>query len=191
MPTSIVVHAIWVCSFRAGTCPLDESSIEQNGRKELWSAQTKSSIISAMKKYLLALDLGKGSLGLALSRSGEFITPLKEIRFPATHYEVAIAHLRELLMIEKVETFVLGLPLFPSGDDCEMTPIVRKFADTLHASFPNIEIVFQDERNSTVEAASMLRESGKNAKKAKANIDSAAAFVILKRYLVSIDQYEN
>lgn len=148
-------------------------------------------MICSMKKYLLALDLGKGSLGLALSRSGEFIAPLKEIRFPATHYEYAIAHLRELLMIEKVETFVLGLPLFPSGDECEMTPIVKRFATLLEQNFPNIEIVFQDERNSTVEAAAMLREAGKNAKKAKGNIDSAAAYIILKRYLSSIGQYED
>lgn len=148
-------------------------------------------MIDAMKKYLLALDLGKGSLGLALSRSGEFITPLKEARFPAGRYEVAIAHLRELLMIEKVETFVLGLPLFPSGDECEMTPIVRKFAGLLQASFPTVEIVYQDERNSTVEAAALLREAGKNAKKARGNIDSAAAYVILRRYLQQIGQYED
>ena len=143
-----------------------------------------------MKKHLLALDLGKGSLGLALSRSGEFITPLKEVRFPATHYEVAIAALKELLMVEKVEAFVLGLPLFPSGDDCEMTPIVKAFASRLNDAFPGIEIVFQDERNSTVEASMLLHGSGKNAKKQKRMIDSAAACVILRRYLTSIGQYD-
>ena len=141
-----------------------------------------------MKKYLLGLDLGKGSLGIAISRSGEFVTPLKEVRFPAGQYDKAIAYLRELLMIEKIETFVLGLPLFPSGDDCEMTPVVRKFAEKLKETFPNIEIVFQDERNSTVEAAALLREAGKNAKKARAGIDSAAASVILNRFLESIGQ---
>ncbi len=144
-----------------------------------------------MKKHLLALDLGKGSLGLALSRSGEFITPLKEIRFPATHYEVAIQGIRELLMIEKVETFVLGLPLYPSGDDCEMTPIVREFAEKLKNTFAGIDIAFQDERNSTVEASALLHASGKNAKKQKKMIDSAAACVILRRYLTAIGQYED
>ena len=141
-----------------------------------------------MKKYLLGLDLGKGSLGIAISRSGEFITPLKEVRFPAGHYENAIAYLKELLIVEKIETFVLGLPLFPSGDDCEMTPIVRKFAEKLQESFPNVELVFQDERNSTVEATTLLREAGKNVKKARACIDSAAAAVILSRYLENIGQ---
>lgn len=141
-----------------------------------------------MKKYLLGLDLGKGSLGIAISRSGEFITPLKEVRFPAGHYENAISHLKELLMVEKIETFVLGLPLFPSGDDCEMTPIVRKFASKLQEEFPNIELVFQDERNTTVEATALLREAGKNVKKARTCIDSAAAAVILSRYLEFLGQ---
>ncbi|MCR5079249.1 MAG: Holliday junction resolvase RuvX [Bacilli bacterium] len=143
-----------------------------------------------MKKNLLALDLGKGSLGMALSRSGEFISPLNEVRFPAGHYEYGINAIRDLLMIERVETFVLGLPLFPSGDDCEMTPIVNSFANRLNETFPNIELVFQDERNTTVEASALLHESGKKAKKQKKSIDSIAAAVILRRYLVSIGQMD-
>ena len=127
---------------------------------------------------------------MALSRSGEFITPLKETRFPAGHYEYALAAVRELLMIEKVEVFVLGYPTFPSGDDCEMTPIVREFGETLKKTFPSIQLEYQDERNTTVEAASLLHESGKKAKKQKKQIDSVAAAVILKRYLVRIGQYE-
>ena len=143
-----------------------------------------------MKKNLLSLDLGKGSLGMALSRSGEFITPIKEVRFPAGHYEYAISAIRDLLMIERIETFVLGLPLFPSGDDCEMTPIVRDFSLKLKESFPSIEVVFQDERNTTVEASALLHEAGKKAKKQKKSIDSIAAAVILQRYLTSIGQID-
>ena len=143
-----------------------------------------------MKKYLLALDLGKGSLGMALSRSGEFITTLKEVRFPGGRYEYALAAVKELLLIENVETFVLGYPTFPSGDPCEMTPIVTSFGEKLKEAFPNVGLVYHDERNTTVEASSLLHDSGKKAKKQKKQIDSVAAAVILKRYLVSIGQYE-
>ena len=141
-----------------------------------------------MQKNLLALDLGKGSLGMALSRSGQFITLLENLRFPATHYEYALQGIKELLMIEKVETFVIGYPLFPSGDPCEMTPIVEDFILLLQKEFPGIPVQKQDERNSTVEAAALLHELGINAKKQRKTIDSAAAGVILKRYLVSIGQ---
>ncbi len=143
-----------------------------------------------MKKNLLALDLGKGSLGVAISRSGMFITPITNLRFHAMKFEEPIAYLKELLTVEKVETFVLGLPLFPSGDDCEMTGIVRDFAKLLKENFPEQEIVFQDERYSTLEASSVLHKQGQNSKKQHKGIDAAASCVILERYLKSIHQMD-
>lgn len=144
-----------------------------------------------MKKNLLALDLGKGSLGVAISRSGMFITPVTNLRFHAMQFQEAIDYLKELLLCEKVETFVLGLPLFPSGDDCEMTGIVRDFAKMLGENFPEIEIVFQDERYSTLEASSYLHKQGQNAKKQHKGIDAAASCVILERYLKRIGQMQD
>jgi len=141
-----------------------------------------------MKTHILALDLGKGSLGVAISRSGMFVTPLKNIRFHAGDYEECLKMLKELLEFEKVESIVIGLPTFPSGDPCEMTPVVQAFIPKLQLVFPGIEITTVDERNSTVEASAILRNNGKNAKKQKENIDSIAATVILERYLASINQ---
>jgi putative Holliday junction resolvase len=144
-----------------------------------------------MEKNILAIDLGKGSIGLALSRSGMFVTPLKEVRFPATHYEFAIQGIKDVMELERIESFVIGYPLFPSGDPCEMTPIVEDFILRLNEVFPAIPVHKQDERNSTVDAASLLHQQGKNAKKQRQNIDSAAAAVILSRYLKSIGQMED
>lgn len=143
-----------------------------------------------MKKNLLALDLGKASLGIAISRSGMFITPITNLRFHAMKFEEPISYLKELLQREKVETFVLGLPLFPSGDPCEMTEVVKNFANLLKENFPDIEIVYQDERYSTLEASSYLHDQGKKSKKQHKEIDAAAACVILERYLRSIGQYD-
>ena len=141
-----------------------------------------------MKKNILALDLGKGSLGMAISHSGMFITPLKNLRFKAMHFDECVALMKEELFGETVEIIAIGYPLFPSGDPCEMTPLVEEFIEMIRPMFPGVEIVKVDERNSTVEAAALLHESGKNAKKQKKNIDSAAATVILQRYLRSIGQ---
>lgn len=143
-----------------------------------------------MLKHILALDLGKGSLGMAISRSGMFVTPLENLRFPATHYEEAIKGIARVLQVEEVELMVIGLPLYPSGDPCEMTPIVISFIDMLHEAFPAIPVMQQDERNSTVEAAAMLHENGKKAKAQKKNIDSAAAVIILERFLRSMGQFD-
>lgn len=143
-----------------------------------------------MIKNILALDLGKGSLGMALSRSGMFVTPLNNLRFPAGQYQYAIDGIKEVMMTEDVDLMVIGLPLFPSGDPCEMTPIVISFIDRLHEAFPSIPVMQQDERNSTVEAAEMLHANGKNAKAQRKNIDSAAATIILERFLKSIGQMD-
>lgn len=78
--------------------------------------------------------------------------------------------------------------MFPSGDPCEMTPVVELFIKKLEVTFPNVDIVKVDERNSTVEASAFLHESGKSSKQQKSNIDSAAAGVILNRYLKQIGQ---
>lgn len=141
-----------------------------------------------MKKNLVALDLGHASLGIALSRSGMFVTPVTNLRFEKDHFEVALAYLHELLLTEKAETFVLGYPTFPSGDPCEMTATVESFEKLLQKEFPKIPIVRQDERYSTEEASAMLHGNGEHAKKQHAHIDCAAACVILERYLDSLGQ---
>ncbi len=141
-----------------------------------------------MEKNILALDLGKGSLGMAISRSGMLATPLENLRFKATHYEEAIMGIKRVFLREKVEHFVIGYPLFPSGDPCEMTPIVESFILRLKSEFPSIPVTKVDERNSTVEAAMMFHASGESSKKQKHHIDSGAAVIILERYLTSIGQ---
>jgi len=142
-----------------------------------------------MKTHILALDLGKGSLGLAISRSGMFTTPLPNLRFHMCDYDECLKMLKEAVQFEKVEHIVIGLPLYPSGDPCEMTPIVEAFIPKLQVLFPDVDITKVDERNSTVEASEMLHMNNKKSKKQKACIDSAAATIILERYLKQIGQY--
>ncbi len=141
-----------------------------------------------MQKDILALDVGKGSLGMAISHSGMFITPLKNLRFKAGEYNDAIAMMQEELEGETVKVIAIGWPTFPSGDPCEMTPIVERFIGKIEPLFPGVPIIKVDERNSTVEAAAMLHENGERSKKQKKHIDSTAAVVILNRYLRSIGQ---
>lgn len=142
-----------------------------------------------MKSHILGLDLGKGSLGVAISRSGMFVTPLSEIRFHMGDYDECLKLLKASLEIERIEHIVIGLPTYPSGDPCEMTPIVQSFIIKLQEAFPNCDIETQDERNTTVEASEIMHQNGKNSKKQKASIDSIAATVILERYLKKIGQY--
>ena len=56
-----------------------------------------------MEKNILALDLGKGSLGIALSRSGMLVSLLPNIRFKMGDYQTALKELKEVLFLEKIE----------------------------------------------------------------------------------------
>lgn len=141
-----------------------------------------------MEKNILSLDLGKGSLGIAISRSGMLVSLLPNLRFKAGDYQEAVKLLSKVIENETIEHVCIGLPLFPSGDDCEMTPIVRSFIPLIEPLFPGINIILVDERNSTVEAASYLHGNGEKSKKQRHHIDSAAAGVILERYLKQIGQ---
>lgn len=142
-----------------------------------------------MKTNILSLDLGMSSLGLAISRSGMFITPLPNLKFKASDFEECLKMLKETAQLEKIEHIVIGYPSYPSGDPTEMSFVVEAFIPKLQELFPGIDITKVDERESTLEASAMLHNNKKNSKKQKAIIDSAAAMIILERYLKSIGQY--
>ena len=137
---------------------------------------------------ILAMDLGRTSLGLAISRSGIIVSALPNLHFKRDDYTDCVNKLMETIKFEKIEHIVVGLPLYPSGDPCEMTPIVEKFVERITPLFPGIDITMQDERDSTLEAADILHSNNKSAKKQKNIIDSHAALIILERYLKKIGQ---
>ncbi len=138
---------------------------------------------------IISFDLGRRSLGIAISRSGFLVSLLENLKFEDKDYDTCIKKLKEVIRFERIEHIVIGLPLYPSGDECEMTPIVKAFVDErLRPMFPNVDINFVDERESTLEAASILHGNNLNSKKQKSMIDSAAAGVILERYLRQIGQ---
>ena len=140
-----------------------------------------------MIKNILALDLGKTTLGVAISRSGMFVTPLKNFRFEREDYETALDLLEDLMKTEKVERIVIGYPSFPSGDPCEMSYEVDKFIVMLNERFKDIPVFKQDERYSTSEASSLLHETNQNSRKQKKKIDETAASVILERYIAKVN----
>jgi putative Holliday junction resolvase len=80
---------------------------------------------------------------------------------------------------------VVGLPYNVDGSDSDMTQAARGFAAELKRRF-SIDVAMVDERYSSHEAAARLksaRESGVRRRRvAKADVDAAAACVILERW---------
>ena len=136
-------------------------------------------------KRALSLDIGNKTIGLAISDPlGLTAQGLETLR--RTIVRDDIKALGEFVSRYEVETLVLGLPKHMNGTEGDRCKLVRDFAEKLRAAFPTIEIVFWDERLSTVAAERSLLEADLSRNKRKKVIDKMAAVYILQGFLDSI-----
>ncbi len=130
---------------------------------------------------ILALDVGKKRIGLALS---------DDLRITAQPYSVIEPQSPEdclqslLLIIEKenVGLIVLGMPKRLDGSMGEMAQEVKSLATKIRERFP-IKVKIWDERFSTHAAQRALLEGDVSRKKRKQVIDQTAAAWILQGFL--------
>lgn len=129
------------------------------------------------KNYLLGIDYGDKSVGLALGKNG-LVSPLKTI--PATHTQTAFHEIMRVAIENKVEAFVVGLPLNVLGQDTVKSLQVRQFANRLKA-FSKKPIIYQNEYATTLGASDEMLDFEISQKKRRTK-DHFAAALILKRY---------
>ena len=79
---------------------------------------------------------------------------------------------------------VVGLPTHADGTPHEMTRLATKFAERLKRRF-NLPVGFADERLTSLDAETRLRETGRNSKRAKPLLDAVAAQLILQTWFES------
>lgn len=133
----------------------------------------------------LSLDIGNKTIGLALSDPlGLTAQGLETIRRSILRED--LQKLGAVVERYSVETFVVGLPKNMNGSEGERCQLVRAFAKHLRAEFPTVEIVFWDERLSTVAAERSLLEADVSRAKRRKVIDKMAAVYILQGYLDSM-----
>ncbi|MBL8783715.1 MAG: Holliday junction resolvase RuvX [Deltaproteobacteria bacterium] len=144
-----------------------------------------------MPGRVIAIDWGAARIGLAAS------DPTRTLATPRhTLYEKDKGQQTKKVaafIVEEEATLVLvGLPLMLDGSDSETTRSARKFAEKLQTLIP-VQVVLVDERLSSVEAEELLAESGfrSKSKADKGRIDSAAAAVMLQRWLDTRPRTEN
>ena len=136
--------------------------------------------ISSSEK-LLGLDIGKKTIGLALSDASlKIASPVKILN--RKKFTPDMAHLLEFADSQNVGGLVLGWPVNMDGSFGPRCDSVRDFAHAL-MKIRDIPIVFQDERLSTqaVETA-MLAADLTRAKRAERR-DALAACWILQSFL--------
>ena len=131
------------------------------------------------------LDIGNKTIGIAMSDpfglTAQGLTTLRR-----SNLREDLKQLDELITKYEIETVVVGLPKNMNGTEGERCEFVRDFVDKFRARFPSIEIVFWDERLTTVAAERALLEADISRAKRKRVVDKLAAIFILQGYLDSI-----
>ena len=133
---------------------------------------------------VLALDLGKRRIGLALSDELG-ITAQGLETFVRSNIREDLARLAELVSQKNVALILMGNPLHMSGRESRQTEYTREFAARLQAA-TGLPIEFRDERLTTVEAERVLRQSGISIQKRAKAVDRLAAVILLESYLDSL-----
>ena len=130
----------------------------------------------------LGLDYGSKTLGVSISdKTGLIASSLEVIRYQDV--DNLLNRLDEIVILKKVDAFVLGNPLNLDGSVSKRTEETLEFKKLLESRYPNKEIFMQDERLSTVEAERLLISNDTHRKNRKKVIDKRAATIILQAFL--------
>ena len=129
---------------------------------------------------IMALDYGDARTGVAFSDETGLLAG-ETLVLPSWNHEKLLTQVAELARSRNAEKIVLGLPRNMDGSEGPRAEKSRAFAAELEAL--GLEVVFVDERRTTVEAHGILSEAGKRGKKRRERIDAVAATLILETYL--------
>ena len=133
------------------------------------------------KGRILALDLGKKRIGLALSDplglTAQGLPTLQRVNI-----RTDLAALDRLTAEHDVRLILMGHPLHMSGHESRQSQYTREFADRL-AEWTGREVRLWDERLTSVEAGRVLRSSGISIEKRARAVDQLSAVILLQSYL--------
>jgi putative Holliday junction resolvase len=130
---------------------------------------------------VLAIDMGSKRVGLAVS--DELRLTVRTLpALSRTPWKRLLSSLAELCEQFDVRSIVLGLPLRLDGTEGDAAQEVRRVGRNLQLSL-KLPLFFQDERLTSKDAESSLRERGFQAFEISDRIDSEAASIILRDFL--------
>lgn len=132
---------------------------------------------------VLALDLGKRRIGLAIS-DALGITAQGLPTLERRNKRADLAALATLIRERGVTRLLLGNPLHMSGAEGRQSAWVQEFASALE-KYTGIPVRLWDERLTTVQASRVLRQSGISIEKRAAAVDRLSAVILLQSYLDS------
>jgi len=139
-------------------------------------------------RRILAIDLGKRRIGLALS-DPLGITAQGLPTLQRTNIREDLAALANLMEERNVGLILMGNPIHMSGREGRQAAYTRDFGDRL-AARTGLPIRYWDERLTTVEAQRVLKSSGISIAKRARAVDQLSAQILLESYL-DLEDYPN
>lgn len=134
---------------------------------------------------VVAFDYGKRRIGVAVSDPTGMLARPTSVLQAGDPVEAVVLMSREVARLgedDGVSGIVLGLPRRLDGSPTEMTALVQAIVAPLEAR-TGLPVTLQDERLSSHEAEGRLAVTERDWRKRKAQLDAAAAAVILQDYL--------
>lgn len=132
---------------------------------------------------ILALDLGKKRIGLAIS-DPLGITAQGLPNIVRTNKRTDLAALEQLAREREVGLILMGNPINMRGAEGRQSAWVREFGAAIETRI-GLPVTFWDERLTSVEAGRVLRSSGISIEKRAAAVDRLSAVILLQSYLDS------
>ena len=144
---------------------------------------------------IIALDVGDKTIGVALS-DDLLITAQGLMTIERVGIRKDTGKIIDLIRQYNCTTVVVGLPKNLNGTDSIQTEKVYEFKAMLEnkmrsTGLSHIEVIFQDERFTTLIAEKVLIEADVRREKRKDVIDKQAAVVILQGYLERLRNMKN
>jgi putative Holliday junction resolvase len=138
----------------------------------------------SLQPRILALDLGKKRIGIAIS-DPLGITAQGLPNLERTTKRADFAELVRQVQEHDVALILIGNPMHMSGVEGRQSAMAREFAGelTVRAGRP---VRLWDERMTTVEASRVLRASGISIEKRARAVDRLSAVILLQSYLDSL-----
>lgn len=130
---------------------------------------------------IIGIDFGRKRTGLAVS------DPLRIFASPLETVAAAkiIEYLQNYACTETIKTIVMGYPLNMNGQHSEAAADIDAFLPQLKKAFPDVEIVLEDERFTSVLAHRAMIDGGMkySQRRDKSSVDKISAAIILQSYL--------
>jgi putative Holliday junction resolvase len=140
--------------------------------------------LTPVQSRILALDLGKKRIGLAISDPLR-ITAQGLPNLVRARKRADLAALDQLVRERQVGLILMGNPINMRGDEGRQSAWVREFAEALEKR-TGLPVKLWDERLTSVEANRVLRSSGISIEKRAAAVDRLSAVILLQSYLDSL-----